>query len=216
MVSVGAWFFQHFIRITGYPVYRIWANPRYRYEDRKVQGRAIKGKAIIVSNHTTVWDFGFWLYALPFRAHRCVMADILLKKNIFFTLFLKMNQGIFVNRTVQDLGFISKCEKVLNKGGVVQVFPEARIAEEDEAKPLPFKPSFVYLALKCNAPIIPLYSSGNYFKKGRTKAAIGKPIYASELYDGSKSRKENLLAIAEYVRKKVIELGEGFENGEKA
>ena len=214
MISVGAWFFQHFIRITGYPVYRIWINPKYRYEDRKSQGRRIKGKALIVSNHTTVFDFGFWLYALPFRAHRCVMADILLNRNIFFTLFLKMNQGIFVNRTVQDLGFIRKCEKVLDKGGVVQIFPESRIAEEDEAKPLPFKPSFVYLALKCDAPIIPLYSSGNYFKKGRTKAAIGKPIYVSELYDESKSRKENMLAIAEYVRTKVIELGEAFENGE--
>ena len=98
MISVGAWFFQHFIRITGYPVYRIWANPKYRYEDRKVQGRAIKGKAIIVSNHTTVWDFGFWLYALPFRAHRCVMADLLKEKNFFLTLFLKMTQGVFVSR----------------------------------------------------------------------------------------------------------------------
>ena len=216
MISVGAWLFQLWIRITGYPVYRLWVNPKYKYEDRKTQGRLIHGKAIIVSNHTTVWDFGFWLYALPLRAHRCIMADVLLHMNFFLTLFLRMNQGIFVSREVQDLGFIRKCEKVLNRGGVVQVFPEARIAGDDEERPLPFTPSFVYLALKCNVPIIPLYSSGNYFKKGRTKAAVGKPIYASELYDESKSRKQNLLDIAEYVRKKVIELGESFEHGEEA
>ena len=216
MISVGAWLFQLWIRITGYPVYRFRANPKYKYEDRKTQGRLIWGKSIIVSNHTTVWDFGFWLYALPLRAHRCIMADVLLHKNFFLTLFLKMNQGIFVSREVQDLGFIRKSEKVLNRGGVVQIFPEARIANDDEERPLPFTPSFVYLALKCNAPIIPLYSSGNYFKKERTKAAIGKPIYASELYDKGKSRKENLVAIAETVRQKIIELGEGFEHGEKA
>ena len=85
MRSVGAWFFQLFVRITGYPFYRFWVNPKYRYEDRKVQGRIIKGKAIIVSNHTTVWDFGFWLYALPLRAHRCIMADILRHMNFFLT-----------------------------------------------------------------------------------------------------------------------------------
>ncbi len=216
MISVGAWFFQLFIRITGYPFYRFWANPKYRYEDRKIQGRIIKGKAIIVSNHTTVWDFGFWLYALPLRAHRCIMADVLMHMNFFLTLFLTMNQGIIVSRKVQDLSFIKECEKVLDKGGVVQVFPESRIAEDEKDRPLPFKPSFVHMALETGAPIIPLYSSGNYFKKGRTKVAIGKPIYASELYDESKSRKENLLDIAEVVRQKVIELGESFGNGEKA
>lgn len=216
MISVCAWFSQLFIRITGYPVYRICMNPKYRYEDRKVQGRTIKGKAIIVSNHTTVWDFGFWLYALPLRAHRCIMADVLKNKNFLLTFFLSMNQGIFISREVQDLGFIKKCGQILNRGGVVQIFPEARIAEDYEEKPLPFKPSFVYMSLKYNVPIIPLYSSGNYFKRERTKAAIGKPIYASEVYDENKSRKENLLYIAEYVRKKIIELGEGFEHREEA
>ena len=210
-MSIGAWLFQLFVRITGYPVYRLWANPRFRYEDRKVQGRLIKGKAIIVSNHTTVWDFGFWLYALPFRAHRCIMADVLKHINFFLTLFLKLNQGIFVSRKAQDLGFIKQCQHILDRGGVVQVFPESRIAEADEEKPLPFKPSFVHIALESNAPIIPLYSSGDYFKKGRVRAAIGKPIYVKDLYDESKSHKENLLEIAEYVRRKVIELGESFE-----
>ncbi len=210
-MSIGAWLFQLFVRITGYPVYRLWVNPRFRYEDRKVQGRLIKGKAIIVSNHTTVWDFGFWLYALPFRAHRCIMADVLKHINFFLTLFLKLNQGIFVSRKAQDLGFIKQCQHILDRGGVVQVFPESRIAEADEEKPLPFKPSFVHIALESNAPIIPLYSSGDYFKKGRVRAAIGKPIYVKDLYDESKSHKENLLEIAEFVRRKVIELGESFE-----
>ena len=210
-MSIGAWLFQFFVRITGYPVYRLWANPRFRYEDRKVQGRLIKGKAIIVSNHTTVWDFGFWLYALPFRAHRCIMADVLKHINFFLTLFLKLNQGIFVSRKAQDLGFIKQCQHILDRGGVVQVFPESRIAEADEEKHLPFKPSFVHIALESNAPIIPLYSSGDYFKKGRVRAAIGKPIYVKDLYDESKSHKENLLEIAEFVRRKVIELGESFE-----
>ena len=216
MTSVGAWLFQLWIRITGYPVYRFRANPKFKYEDRKVQGRIIKGKAVIVSNHTTVWDFGFWLYALPLRAHRCIMADVLKHKNFFLTLFLRMNQGIFVSRKAQDLGFIKKCEKILSRGGVVQVFPEARLAKEGEERPLPFTPSFVLIALESNAPIIPLHTSGNYFKKERTEVGIGKPIYPSELYDETKSRKENLLAIAEIVRQKVIELGECFEDGEKA
>ena len=215
-MSVGAWLFQLFIRITAYPLYRIRFNPRFKYEDRKAQGRIIRGKAIIVSNHTSVWDFGFMLFALPLRAHRCIMADVLKKKNFLLTLFLKMNQGIFVSRRAQDLGFIKECEKILDRGGVIQVFPESRIADEGEERPLPFKPSFVLMALETNAPIIPLYTGGNYFGKERTKVGIGKPVYASELYDESKSRKENLLAIAETVRQKVIELGEYFEDGEEA
>lgn len=206
------WLFQNFIRITGFIPYLILTWPIIRYEDKKIQGKLIKGKAIIVSNHTSVYDYGFWLFTLPFRTLRCVMADILRHKNAILTLFLYMNGGIFVSRTVQDLAFIDRSLEILARNGVVEIFPESRLPRETEPKPLEFKPSFVHIALKSGAPVIPLYTSGGYFKKGRVRAVIGKPIDVAALYDNSKTRKENVLDIAEIVRRKVIDLGRIFEN----
>lgn len=78
---------------------------------------------------------------------------------------------------------------------------------------MPFKPSFVYLALESNAPIIPVYTNGEYNTKKRTKVLIGEKIYLRELYDESKSEKENIDYLCNYVRD-YIERLEGIINEE--
>jgi 1-acyl-sn-glycerol-3-phosphate acyltransferase len=116
-----------------------------------------------------------------------------------------------VDRDAHDFAFLSKCERILAKGGTVLIFPESRLPRPEEARPLEFKPSYVYLALESGAPLIPVYNNGNLFSKSRNHIIISKPIDVAGLYDASLSEKENIRNINAYVRSKIIELGKELE-----
>ena len=105
---------------------------------------------------------------------------------------------------------MDESKKILAKGGVVGVFPESRLPKEGETRPLPFKESVTLLALESGAPIIPLYTDGNYFTKKRAHIKIGTPINVRDYYDINKSEKENVKMITNLLRDKVIELGKGL------
>ena len=175
------------VKITGYIPQKFIVRNRIFYEDRSVQGRRIHGGSIIISNHTSVFDFAIVLFLFPTRTIRCLMAELLFKKNFFLTVFLKLMGGIKVDRTAHDYSFVNKCRKILSKGGVIEIYPEARIPKADEERPLEFKSSAAYIALESGAPIIPVYNSGHYFKKGYNDVIIGTPIDVRELYDSKLS-----------------------------
>ncbi len=200
-------FFNYFVKFTGWIIEAPIFRTKVYYEEKKVQSRRIKGKAIIASNHNSVYDYACFLFVFFFRTLRYQMAEVLYKKP-FLGLFLKMMGGIYVNRDSHDLSFINKSKKILEKGGVVGTFPESRIPKKDETKPLEFKPSVTLLALESDTKIIPVYSDGNYFSKKRARVMIGKPIDLKEHYDTSKSEKENIEDLTRFLREKIIYLGE--------
>ena len=188
---------------------------KWYYEDKSVQSRKIKGKAIIASNHHDLYDVGAIIFTFPFRTPRCLMAELLYKKNPFFTFFIKSLGGIKVDRNSNDLTFINKSLKILEKGGLIEVYPEARLPKPGEETPLPFTTSTVYLALESGAPIIPIYNNGVYFKKERNRIIIGKPFNAADYYDASLSETENIENITRILRDKIIELGNELERQQK-
>ena len=199
-------FFNFFVKITGWLVQKIIFRTKIYYEDKKVQSRRIKGKAIIVSNHTSVYDYAVYLFVLFFTTLRCQMAEILYRKK-FLALFLKMMGGIYVNRDVHDLSCLDKSNEILSKGGKVLIFPEGRIPKKDEERPLEFKPGAAILALMSEAPIIPVYTNGIYFTKKRVRVIIGTPIKIENLIDKNLSEKENIDIVNKAIKEKIIELG---------
>ena len=200
-----------FVRITGYIPQLILFRTKVHYEDKSVQGRAIRSKAIVVSNHNGLMDFAVLLFALPNRTLRCVVAEITFDKNIFLKLLLKPFGCIRVDRESYDMVFLDKMKRILNRGGAVEIYPESRIPQRGEEKPLAFKPSYVLLALESGAPIIPVYNNGKTLSRERRRVVIGKPINVSALYDYSLSERENIRIINDFVRSKIIELGEQIE-----
>lgn len=203
-------FVQCFVRITAWPVQWFCFRTKIYYEDKKVQSRKIKGKAIIVSNHTSVYDFAVMLFVFPFRFLRYLMAELLFRKKILGK-FLKLMGGIKVDRDNYDFSFISKSIDVLDKRGVIGVFPEGRLPTKGESRPLEFKPSAAYIAYLTDAPIIPVYTNGSYFKRKRARVIIGKPIYVCDVIDEKYSEKDNIERINQLIRQKVIELGNELE-----
>ena len=199
--------FQWFVKISGFiPQLLIFRTKRH-YEDKAVQGRCLRGKAIVVSNHSALMDFGVLMFTFPLRTLRCAAAELLYHKNPFMTFLITMLGCVRVEREQCDFSFMDRLKAVLDKGGVVEIFPESRLPDKaGDTRPMPFKPSYVYLALETGAPIIPVYHNGCAFRSERLQVVVGKPIDALAMYDNTLSEKENVQRINDYVRSKIIEL----------
>ena len=203
-------FMTAFVKITGYLPQLLCFRTKVSYRDRKTQSRRIRGSAIVVSNHTALFDYAVLLFVFFTRVLRTQMAEVLFRKK-GLGLFLKAMGGIYVDRDSHDMGFVQKSLGILEKGGVVCVFPEARLPRKGEERPLPFQTSATYLALESGAPIIPVFTNGRYFQKRRAKVRIGTPIDARTLWDANEDEKTNLERITGRIRQTVIELGQELE-----
>lgn len=198
-------FWNTFVKLTGWPGYLVCFRTKIRYEDRSVQGRHIKGPAIIVSNHNTVIDFVLWLFVFFTRTLRFQMAEVLFTQP-FLRKFLPMLGGIYVDRLSSDLAFVGESADILKRGGVVGIFPEGRLPLPGEQRPIEFKPGAAYLSLSTGVKVIPVYTNGSYFKLRRARAVIGKPMDPADFDDPNRSQKENIEAFTAAMREKVIEL----------
>ncbi len=198
---------QAFVKVTGAIPQIICFRKKIYYEDRAVQSRSIKGPAIIISNHRSLYDFAIMMFVFPARILRCQVAEVMYKKRFTGTL-LRWLGSIKVDRNSYDFSFLSESEAILRRGGVVEIYPESRLPRPDEERPLEFKPSAAYLALVSGAPVIPVYTNGSYFNKNRARVIIGKPILASDYVDESLSDRENIARVNDVLRQKIISLEE--------
>jgi len=182
--------------------------PRYRYVNKKSQSRRIRGKAVVISNHNSVYDFALMLMTFPCRDLRYLMAEVLFKKKRL-AWFLKNMGGIVVDRDAKDMSFLKTAADLLAKGRVVGSFPEARLhrPEEDKDILLPFVPSTALLALKADAPIIPVYISHNNKGFYKYNIIIGGKLRLSEFCDYNDVDADKLKELSAMLRDKVIELG---------
>lgn len=210
MIAFCNWF----TKITGWPLQALILRMKFYYENKSIQGRKIKGPAIVISNHTSVFDYAIMLFTFWNRTLRVQMAEILFKKKVLGR-YLKMMGGIYVNREMKNFTFMTKSEEILQKGGVVGIFPEGRLPLKGEEKPLEFKPGAAYLALAMNVPIIPIYTNGKYFTKERTRVVVGTPIMPSDIENSEGSDKEKLEALNRICREKIIELGKMTDEKQK-
>lgn len=210
------WLFNWFVKITAWPAHVFAYRKKIYYEDKKVQKRGIRGKAIVISNHRSIWDYPLLMYVFHRRTLRCQIAELMYRKNPLLTFLLKGLGGIKVDREMHDFSFMEKSKKILKKKGVLLVFPESRLPRKGEETPLPFKPSAVYTALENDAPIVPVAVSGPYFKKKRARVMIGKPIDLREWYRSELSHAENVAMITEKLREKVVALNDELERREKS
>lgn len=197
--------FHAFVKLTGWPVQKLCFRTKIYYEDRSVQNRHIRGSAILVSNHTSVYDYAVWLFVFFSRTLRFQMAEVLFQRQPLGT-FLRCMGGIRVERDTFNFGFIRKSEEILHRGGVVGIFPEGRLPLPGETRPLPFKPSAAYLALTTGVPVIPVYTDGSYFRRRRARVIIGKPLALDAAVDAALPPKQQLAQASELLRKRMMEL----------
>ena len=207
-----------FVKLTGLPVQYFYFHKKIYYEDKKHTSRKIKGGALIVSNHTSVYDYPLVMYTFLKRTIHTLVAEVIYEKSSFMSHLMTGLGAIRVDRKSYDFRFMQEMIDVLNNNKVGLVYPESRLPTENDepGQLLDFKPSYVYLALQTGAPIIPVYTNGVYGKlkkqkKDRARIIIGKKFYINDLYDSNKSEKENIEFINDYVKNKIKSLGEQLE-----
>ena len=126
----------HILRIIGMPVIYLLFLP-------KVVGRKnvrIKGKAVIISNHLSMWDPLF--IAIMFRRQIYWMGKIELFKNKFLKVFFTLVKTFPVRRGEGDLPAIRHAFNVLRNNKLLGIFPEGTRAKGGELRK--FEPGYIY------------------------------------------------------------------------
>ena len=190
--------------ITGWPAHVILFTKKVYYEDKKEQSRWVKGGALVVSNHYHAMDYMVNMFLFPFRKLNVVVAEFIYKRNKFYHYGLKFFGGIRSDRDVKSMRFMDESVKVLRKGELLQIFPEAQTSDGRGLQF--FKPSYILIALRAGVPIIPVVTDGNYGISKRVHLMVGKKIYLSDYCHSENPTKEEIDELNHMVFKKVQEL----------
>lgn len=171
--------------------------------------RRLPKPSLLVSNHRSLMDFVLYVLVFPLRSVRFLMAEVLFNKSKLFAWFLGAIGGIPVNRDTHDFSFVSNALEVLDNGGIVGVFPEARLPVN--GKPFPFTVSTAFIAIHTDAPIIPVYTDGNYGIFKRARVVIGSPFYVSEHLSPDLPKEQQLQHLTDLLRQQVYGLQQYLE-----
>ena len=152
------------------------------YGRPKIHNRAAlksKGKVIYVSNHVKMSD-PIWIAAIVWR---CIhfMAKSTLFSSKFMTAIFRLLLCFPVNQRTADTKSIRHACQLLEKGKAFGVFPEGHRSATGSDMDA-FDKGCAFIALRADAPIVPLYIVHHGRKFGqRLKVAVGDPIYPSEV-----------------------------------
>lgn len=140
--------------------------------------KKIKGGAIIAANHTSFADpfivgITFW-----YRRMHFLIAEIVMQGKLR-SLLLKGIGGIRIDRNLADIEAINKSITKLKEGYLLTIFPQGGINKDDDIDNV--KSGAVLMAIRANAPIIPMYivPKNKWYK--RKLVIIGETIYPSDI-----------------------------------
>ena len=141
------------------------------------QNLRVKGKAIFIANHRSMWDPLILALVSPRNIHFMAKKELFESKvgNFFFrSLF-----AFPVNRRNVDLQSLKNALKVLDKGEVFGIFPEGKRAVTDSLDE--FEKGAAFLAIRSGAPVIPIYIHPDTSRQIRPVMLVGKPIDVSSI-----------------------------------
>lgn len=188
--------------ISGYPFYWLFFSRKLYYENENAR-KKVKGKALVISNHYCPFDYVLNVFLFfPRKLYVVASEDAFRNKLISFG--MKFWGGIQANRITKSMRFVVESVRELKKGHLVQIFPEGHNTDDGTIKS--FYPSYIVIALKSKAPIIPVITDGNYGITKRVHIMWGEPIELSQYNISSKPTKDEILMLNDIVHKKVLDL----------
>lgn len=199
--------FRWFAIIQGFWLYWLFFKRKTYYEDgnSRHKARRFKGGKLIISNHKSVLDFMLNMYVvLPRKLW--VVASEHAYRNKLQGFGMKFFGGIPCDRRIRSMRFMEQSAEVLKRGGLVQIFPEGM--ERYDGIVGPFFQSYLVIAHRGNAPIIPIVTDGNYGFFKRTHILIGNEIHVRDYIktEGPIIPREELAAANEIIHEKFLAL----------
>lgn len=169
----------------------------------------LAGPVVFAANHLSHFDTTLLLSCLPPRfRHRSVVAagaDYFFEqhwKAIFWAFSVNI---IPIDRTKVGRRSAELAARLVNEGWSLVIFPEGTRSRDGFMGP--FRGGAAYIALRCNAPVVPVHIEGTgdilgagsrRLRPGKTRVTIGEPITASpdEKSRDFNARIERAVAIA--------------------
>ena len=188
--------------ITGYPFRWLFFKDKIYYENERAT-RRVKGGALIIANHFNPLDYVMNVFVF-FPRKLYIVASEHAFKNVFLRFGMKFWGGIEANRVTRSMSFITQSIREIKKGHLVLIFPEGHNTDDGTIKA--FYPSYILIAHKSNAPIVPVVSDGNYGPFKRLHLIVGEPIDLSAYIDAPKVNKEEIARLNDIIRDKVLAL----------
>lgn len=166
-----------FIKITGLIPYLIFAKPKFMYASEKAKKEFKNNKrgAILVSNHTSIFDYYVLVYKFFFNVVHTMVADVVYQKK-GLTLLNNVMENIKIHRDgTPNVNAVNKSANYLRKNKLVFIFPEGKL-EDKPGKLEDFTNSAAYLAITENRKVTPMFIDGNYGIFKRVHCIVGEPI----------------------------------------
>ena len=205
--------FRVFGVVIGYPLQFLFFKRKTYYENKK-KTNLRKGGKLIVSNHYNMLDYVLGCFIVFPRKLYAVASEMPFKSKI--TRFgMRFFGAVEANRETRSMSFINESAALIRKGHLVQIFPEGQNTPDGNIHP--FHRSYVLIAHRANAPIVPIVSDGNYGVFKRVRVIIGEEIHVSDFIDPDKKtpNKAELEAVNAYVYEKVLALRQQLEEEKK-
>jgi 1-acyl-sn-glycerol-3-phosphate acyltransferase len=164
-----------------------------------------RGAGIIVSNHFSLSDPIRLAFVVPRPMHFMAKQELFDSKIKRF--FLTQLLAFPVYRKQADMLSLKQAMTVLEKKHIFGIFPEGRRSITGELDS--FEKGAAFLALRCNAPIIPVYVDPYWKKHRRLRMIVGEPLNAvqiSETYAG-----RGVDAVTEAIRDRMQQLKNEME-----
>lgn len=188
----------------GYPLQFLFFKRKVYYEDKKAT-HLFRGGKLIISNHYNMFDYVLTSFIVFPRKLNAVCAEFAFKYAIV-RFGMKFFGAIQANRVTKNMRFMDEAANVIKKGQLCQIFPEGRNTPDGNIHE--FKHSYIVIAHRAKAPIIPIVTDGNYGVFKRVSVMIGKEIDVSQFItsDRNTPTREELTKANEYIFNKVLEL----------
>jgi 1-acyl-sn-glycerol-3-phosphate acyltransferase len=191
-------------KVTGYVPVWLFFKPKVKLAPGAK--RQLPKGCILVSNHRSLLDFPLYLVVFPFRTVRFLAAEVLFNKGKFMTFILSCLGCIKVDREGKAFCFVSDALEALDSGQTLGVFPEGRLPID--GKPFPFTVSTAFIATHADAPIVPVYTDGNYGLTKRANVVIGEAFDLKAYCRQELSEQAQLEQLTALLRDKVYSLAE--------
>lgn len=160
----------------------------YAFFGGRILGRRIdipQGGFVVMSNHINLLDAVSVSIAVKGRELR-FMGKAELFSNKLVGAVLRYVHAFPVQRGGMDLGAMRSSLRILKNGEGLGIFPEGTRSKDGEM--LPLLAGAAVLALKSDAPVIPIWIAGRYRFWGRLRVVVGRPIAANDLREKGADR----------------------------
>ena len=142
------------LRSLVYRAFKLWLRKVHNIENLPEQG-----PAIIISNHTSYYDWGI-LSAIYDKKYIVFLANQDLLRRKVVSWLMRLNILVYLNPEKPGYSYFRDVLKLLKQGHIVAMYPEG--TRSRSGKMLKPKLGFIKLALHTGVPIIPLGMKGTY------------------------------------------------------